>query len=467
MSQSLVMIGFEHPRISQAQEFFSRALLSQEYMRDGYTRHVYDVEHTAEPSSDTITPMMHLAPDDPQWRQRAARLAGLMEQVWTGRNQRGQVQFKSTYFSAQRVDDNPLRACDTPYHVRAIDPALVLWLRTGDERLQRLFTSWLDTWVDATARAERGKPAGVIPAAIRWPSGESAGPGPQWWDPRHHGEPKLYEWPSAVHGLADALLLGYHMTHDERYLQPLRSMAAIRLEWLKHPGDDQPEPGSRRWCGSKLGFLAGTLAKYRLLTGRAEFDELLARDDAASSVGAGDPQRSRLARSLRQTAQALAVNFPGRTSEVRYTDRVFAFARLFGTDMLFPEAVPTCQQRPDVSLLYTTATGDRGGFLVFPLNAVRWLTEPREIAALVTDRGPDRLSAELFHFGERPRPIRAELYLLSAGRYRWTLMDDRATAIAPPTTFAVDSPRTRIAFELPPRRRCVLQVVAQPATAPR
>ena len=89
MSQSLVMIGFEHPRISQAQEFFSRALLSQEYMRDGYTRHVYDVEHTAEPSSDTITPMMHLAPDDPQWRQRAARLAGLMEQVWTGRNQRG------------------------------------------------------------------------------------------------------------------------------------------------------------------------------------------------------------------------------------------------------------------------------------------------------------------------------------------------------------------------------------------
>ena len=69
-------------------------------MKGGYTRHVYDVEHTAEPSKDTITPMMHLAPDDPEWRQRAMRLAELMETVWTGRNERGQLQFKSTYFSA-------------------------------------------------------------------------------------------------------------------------------------------------------------------------------------------------------------------------------------------------------------------------------------------------------------------------------------------------------------------------------
>ena len=156
--------------------------------------------------------MMHLAPDDPEWRQRAMRLADLMETVWTGRNERGQLQFKSTYFSAQRVDPDPVRACDTPYHVRAIEPALVLWLRTGDQRLRRLFTAWLDTWVDAAARAERGKPAGVIPAAIRWPSGELAGPGPEWWDPRHHGEPRLYEWPSAVQGMTDALLLAYHMT---------------------------------------------------------------------------------------------------------------------------------------------------------------------------------------------------------------------------------------------------------------
>lgn len=451
-----VMIAFEHPKITDAQAFFSRALLSQEYMRDGYTRRSYDVEHTAEPSSDTITPMMHLAPDDPKWRQRATRLAELMETVWTGRNERGQLQFKSTYFSAQRVDPDPVRACDTPYHVRAIEPALVLWLRTGDQRLRRLFTAWLDTWVDAAARAERGKPADVIPAAIRWPSGECAGPGPEWWDPRHHSEPRLYEWPSAVQGMTDALLLAYHMTGDEKYLQPLRSMAAIRLESLQTRGDESAAPGSRLWCGRKLGFLAGTLAKYKLLTGSNEFDALLARDDGTWSVGQEDPQRLRLAESLRQTAQALAINFPGRTSEVRWTDRVFAFARLFGEDMLYPEAKSDCSRRPDLELLYGTATGDRGRFLVFPMNAVRWLTEPREIAALVTDRGRDRFSAELFHFGERPRTMAAELYLLSPGRYMLALADSAGKPLAAPKPFEVAGPRTRIDFELPPRRRCLL-----------
>lgn len=452
-----VMIAFEHPKITEAQALFSRALLSQEYMRDGYTRHVYDVEHTAEPSSDTISPMMHLAPDDPQWRQRALRLAELMETLWTGRNERGQRQFKSTYFSAQRVDPDPVRACDTPYHVRAMEPALVLWLRTGDERLRRLFTTWLDTWVDAAARSERGRPAGVIPAAIRWPSGETAGPGPDWWDPRHHGEPRLYEWPSAVSGLADALLLAYHMTGDDRYLQPLRSMAAIRLEALRTRGGDSPVPGSRLWCGRKLGFLAGTLAKYRLLTGSDEFDPLLARDDGAWAARQADPQRTQLAGSLRQTAAALAVNFPGCTSEVRWTDRVFAFARLFGEDMLFPKANPACNRRPDLELLYGTATGDRGRFLVFPMNAVRWLTPPRDIAALVTDCGRDRFAADLFHFGESPRPLAAELYLLRPGPYTLTLADPDGNPLAAARRFQVDGPRTRIDLELPPRRLCVVK----------
>ena len=49
------MIAFEHPKITRAQAFFSNALLRQDYMRGGYTNHVYDVEHTAEPTTDTIT----------------------------------------------------------------------------------------------------------------------------------------------------------------------------------------------------------------------------------------------------------------------------------------------------------------------------------------------------------------------------------------------------------------------------
>ena len=453
-----VLIGFEHPRISQAQAFFSRQLLSQDYMKGGYTSRVYDVEHTAEPSSDTITPMMHLAPDDLEWSERARRIAELMETVWTGRNERGMLQFKSTYFGAAGNDPDPVRACDTPYHVRAVEPALVLWLRTGDARLGRLFTDWMDTWVDAAAREEQGKPPGILPAAIRWPGGEPAGPGPDWWDPRHHSEPRLYEWPSAMGKLTDALLLAYHMTGDEKYLAPLRSMAEARREWLRSGSQGPIAPGSRLWCGSKLGFLADTLVKHRLLTGSAEFDDLLARDYGSWAGGPVDPRDGGLTTRLEETAGALAVNLPGHTSEVRWTDRVFAFARLFGEDMLHPQAVPACNRRPDLALLYATATGDRGSFPVFPLNAVRWLTPPRDIAAIVTDRAPDRFAAQLYHFGSEPRPMAAELYLLQPGPYTVTLADASGRMVVPPSHLRVDGPRARIEFTLAPVTPCVLEV---------
>ena len=112
---------------------------------------------------------------------------------------------------------------------------------------------------------------------------------------------------------------------------------------------------------------------------------------------------------------------------------------------------------PDPELLYSTATGDPGGSGSFPLNAVRWLTPPREIAALVTSTGPQRLEAELFHFGQTPRPMGAELYLLQPGQYRWTVAAGAGTLQE--GTATVSGPRTQIEFELPARQVCRLTLL--------
>jgi len=88
-------------------------------------------------------------------KARALRLADLFEHLWTGVNERGHLQFKSTYFSVDKVDLREDRACDTVYHPRAVQPTLLLWQRTGDARLGRLFSAWMDTWVDAAARGAR------------------------------------------------------------------------------------------------------------------------------------------------------------------------------------------------------------------------------------------------------------------------------------------------------------------------
>lgn len=127
-------------------------------------------------------------------------------------------------------------------------------------------------------------------------------------------------------------------------------------------------------------------------------------------------------------------------------------------------AIASCNKRPDTRLLYATATGDRGNFEFFPLNAVRWLTPARDIAALVTRSGRDRLSAELFHFGDRPRTMQAEFYLLRPGSYRLTLSSTPAKAIRTAQTFVVTGPRTRISLTIPPGELCMLKIL--PATDP-
>jgi len=451
-----VLIGFDSPKISDAQAKFSAALMAQPHMAGGYTTRMTDVEHTAEDSADVITPMMHLRPDDPLWLSRALRLAELMQNFWTAENQRGLLQFKSTYFTAEKIDTDPQRACDTVYHPRAIQPALLYWQRTADKKLTQLFSTWMNTWVDAAARTERGKPAGIIPSAIHWPEGTVGGAAQNWWDPRNHGEHTLYLWPSAMSMMTDTLLLTYHITREQKYLQPILSMAKIQLKHLHTPIKEEPAPGSEAWCAQQLGFLAGTIAKYRFLTGDTQFDELLSAGMSPYMRFRLKADRAALTAALGATAQALRINFPCYTSEVRYTDRVLRFPRLFSAG--FAPRTSARILTPNTALLYSSVTGDPGGAGYFPLNAVRWLTDPRNIAALVTDSAPDRFAAELFNFKTTDRKIDAELYLLEKGKYNLTITPERSAAPLETKTFTVKSPRTKITFNLPPNKLSALKI---------
>ena len=453
-----VLLGFEDPKINGAQAKFSRALMNREDMRGGYTSHVFDVEHTAEDSADVITPMMHLEPRDPEWSNKAKRLVELFETLWSGVNDRGFLQFKSTYFSVNKVDPDPRKACDTVYHPRALQPALLYWQRTGDPWVGGLVTRWMDTWVEATAREERGKPAGIIPSAIHWPDGGIGGTGENWWDPENHSSDPLYVWPSAMSQMTNTLLLTYHMTSDEKYLAPIRSMAAIRLDYLKNVPQGEIEPGSQAWCASKLGSLSGVLQKYRMLTGSEEFDELLKKDADAYMVFRETGNRESLNAALRGNGEALRINFPGYTSEVRFTDRVLRFPTVFGRDRMVKEGVPEIRS-PQPEVLYSSATGDPGTALYFPMNAVRWLTPPKDIAALVTESGPGTFEAEMFQFGDETREMGAEFFLLEGNQANWKLSVDGE--IHSEGVVDLESDPVKIMFEMPSGKVCKLKMTVE------
>lgn len=339
-------------------------------------------------------------------------------------------------------------------------PEWAVYQREAIERLEKLFTAWMDTWVDAAARAERGKPTGIIPSAIHWQDGVIGGLGEKWWKPEnHHPHSSLYVWPSAMSMMLNTLLLTHHITQNSKYLQPIRSMAKIRLDYLQNPPKEPPAPGSKAWCGSKLGSISSVIAKYMLLGGTAEFNQLIETDANPYVTFRFRGERQPLVTALRNNAEALRVNFKGYTSEVRYTDRVLRFLSIFSENGMYPLPVQTIRQ-PNTNLLYSTLTGDPGDAGYFPINAVRWLTPPRDIAALVTETGRDRFEAELYHFGDEPWQMSAELYLLDVGNYTLSLYPKHTNAHEEKTfkMVTVLDATTHITFQLPARALCILEI---------
>jgi hypothetical protein len=117
---------------------------------------------------------------------------------------------------------------------------------------------------------------------------------------------------------------------------------------------------------------------------------------------------------------------------------------------------------PNTHILYCSVAGDFGNPLYFPMNSVRWKTTPQDIAVLVTDSGTSHFSAELYHFGNAPREMGAEFYLLDSGEYEWSITtdEDKPRELSRGQVI-VDGPRTLIHFTLPPRRLCTLKIRRQ------
>jgi hypothetical protein len=385
-----------------------------------------------------------------------------------GRNERGFLQFKSTYFTSEKVDLAPAHACDTVYHPRALQPALLYWQRTRDPRIGKLVTEWMRTWVDAAAREERGKPAGILPTAIHWPDGRVGGVGEKWWLPENYESP-LYDFPSAMTLMLNTLVLTAHMTGDKSFLAPLRSMAEARRDWLQ-AGRPDASAGSRLWCGAQLNELGGAIAKYRFVTGDDSFDAFLRTEREVPYVqyrlAAGAEGLEPLATALGAVASVVRVNFPGYTQEVRFTDRVMRFPVLYQPGWMLEQGVSSpiieggvmAMGMNRLMLLYQTATGDPGDPLYFPLNAVRWRTPPRDVAALVTDAAPDRFAAKLYHFGATERAFDAELLLLVPGDYEVELAPANGGRPLQREKIHLAANRRTVALRLPAALECTLRV---------
>jgi hypothetical protein len=137
---------------------------------------------------------------------------------------------------------------------------------------------------------------------------------------------------------------------------------------------------------------------------------------------------------------------------MRYTDRVLSY-----TDRWCNRGNGWAYPTPNTELLYSTVTGDPGDYSYFPINAFRWLTKPRQFAALVTASGRENFEAQLYHFGDTARDMGAEFFLLKAGNYRMTLTSADGTLISK-NSVAVKGIIGCVSFVVPPRVLCSLKL---------
>lgn len=462
-----VLLGFDDKKSGEAQLKFSRAAMNRPHLKGGFNQEITDVEHAAEDTTDNLIPLMVLEPQNKRWKEWALKMGPFMRDAWTGKNGSGQLQFKSFYFSATGTSPAPTRAFDVMANVGALHPAFLVWQQQDDPVLDEVLPAWLDTWVDATARSENGKPPGILPASIRWPDGAASGAEKPWWEPVKPGGymHSYYVWPSVMTELTDALVIAHVKTGRDKYLQPLRSMAALRLRWLKKKAESNAKPGSEAWCAENLGprenansnfgALVKSLARCKALTGTSEFDELLALEHAQFTLRADASGREEITAALRESAEALRVNFPGFTSEVRSTDRVMRFAQFLAEDYKFDDYKGVTL--PKHELLYRMVSGDTNAPR-FPQMAVRWLTPAQDIAVLVTKANTTHLTAELFHFGKEDRTLDAELRQLKPGRYQVSLKQgDKESVFLPPFEVTAGA-FPRLPLMLPSAKLVVLHI---------
>lgn len=405
----------------------------------GYPAGLGDVEHNAEDVSDTQPLALALNYGEPRFVERCLLAVSRFGSHWTAMSPRGFRRFKSYNYGAERIDPNPAAGYDVPLNARAAKPGLwVLWY-DGHPEIMRLFGEWSLGWIEAAARTDGGKPAGVIPAGVR--VSDDAFP-PKW-----HATPGYSAIGTGRYSelLYDHLLAMWLFSGDEKFLEPMHGTVRFVIEQRRVLGNGPA--GSPAWVAKEIWpQVREVVSKWRLISGDTRYDELL-RQDAMPYVRqllGGDEKL--LLENLQQAAEGNSQRFEMLTSEVLYTDRIY----IRGHEHLYA--------------MYGGGIGDTSGC---PGWAVRWEKAGEDLAAWVVEATPAKFRARVYNFARGEREFAMQHWRLAPGRYTLTLQSDgdgtkdRRFQTAAPWRREVELKHRgdSIPIRLPARRGLVVEMV--------
>jgi hypothetical protein len=306
-----------------------------------------DAEHVAEWTGNTLGMMTVIDYGNPIWIERSMKTGKLMRDLWTAPNDHGHRHFRANYFCATRVGDGA-QANDSWINYRAIRPARAVLRYNRNPTIARLVTELADGWLAAAMSTDRGKPRGVVPTEIAFPSGLIGGVrSPSWFEAYNDATSGNGDYTDQGYKpyIVDLLYDAYFVSGDAKYLQPLRlehelakkhgflpeSKTGLRLQRVPEPiafgsrkykplvleggkttsadyGETLP-PGSEQWVAYHLGMPDEWLVAQRKIEGRqGELNNDITRHD--------------ILRASRAIRSEYAWRWPLHTTEASPTDRI-------------------------------------------------------------------------------------------------------------------------------------------------
>ena len=405
-----VLLGFDVPHVNEGMRKLADGLWNLERMEGGYTSIMSDVEHSAEDSSDTLA-MMILMQQSGNWDEKLDQIKNLLTNSWTGISNQGHRQFKSTYFTSDVISADTELGYQVNYHMRVLQPLLLNWHRVEDQD-QTTVIEILDGIVAATLSDAYGKPVGIPPAALEWPSGAHGGSF-DWWIPdAKSGASGTFHFPRYTEALLNVFAQAYVVTDEPRYKQFLEQLIQLRKDQLEGVYSDTSTEGTVGWAAKQIGGkLTEAMDKLAAMGKTLAVDIPSQHSDYYQWMTTDD--FSEIDAYLAEQREAHAYNRSMFMEEVRFTDRLDKF-----NDAYLNEHLGLDLAKPSMDRLYSLLTGDPGSPFFFPLNQVKWKADPRNTAMRVNNK-TDFLAIDVHNFKDASQTVRMELIAKDEAFIEW------------------------------------------------
>jgi hypothetical protein len=419
------------------------------WMEKGFSRKVRDVEHSSEPMADTQPMMIGFDYGNPIYVERCMESVKGLRDLWTGINTKGHRHFRSSWYSATAIDTASPKDSDLAMNTRTVKAAVWLAWYNRHPFVMQFLKEWGDAWLEDCLRTDKGKPKGIVPAAVRYEDDAIGGHADNWHHPNMFWGYYNYNGGAAM---LRQLLLTTMLLGEPKYLAPIELSLELVGKY-RHSIVPDPPIGSEQWAAGILlrsdGFWE-VIELWRLYTENTKYDDLI--------VGAGSPylkfrlsnNEQHVIEALRRAANDVGNNLTLLTTEGYFTDRV--------------ELRDMRKDDPGTSsLLETMYLGAPLIETAYPFYHVSWKGFDRSLSVFVLKSTADALTARVYNHS--PRLQEGELVCVDfqPGEYRLAVGVDsdgdlRIDSVREEKTFVVRGRNAAAGLSVSPGKEQLLEV---------